>query len=532
MAKKKAKKTAKRATRRSRAAKPKAVARADSVPAVAGSPNRTPLSHRPASVYSGNTVTRGDGWTNSITSLGTTKDKRRATAFKHDRLLDYDQLTAIWRANGIGRKVIDVIPDDVTRNWLTVTNDEDDEIKHKLESLGAQPKVNLAGKLARCYGGSVILLGVNDGGLLEDEVNEDAIKSVDWMTHFDRREVVIQTTDIERDITTGRFGEPSFYEVIPRFGVADTTPADVNSRFKVHASRVLRFDGSMLAWREYEQNGYWMDSILEHGYEHIRQLGAMYDSGEFIVDSFVTTVVKIKNLLQMIASGNDGVLKARLNWLDMSRSIANTELMDSEEDFAKHSSSVNGLDTLFDRYMMAVSAAFDIPLTKLFGRAPAGQNATGKSDTDNYNDKIKAEQRNEFGPKIEMLIRYIAKSKEFSVKEPESLAIQWNPLHVPTAKEDAELYKLTAEGDEIYIRNQVTDPDAIGQHRFVGDHFNATPPAMTEDEFEEMEEEKEKAREEAAAMAAKAEAEFKKNAGGNDDDDSKTPPRPDDMDQD
>jgi phage-related protein (TIGR01555 family) len=538
MAKKKAQKSAKKSRSTSRAKR--STKRTDSAaPAPSPSPDRShPIPRRHSSIYSGAAVRHEDGWTNAITSLGTRYDKRRSTSFKHDRIIGDDQLTAIWRANGIGRKVIDVIPDDVTRNWFTVTNDEDDEIKHKLEKLGAQAKVNLAGKLARCYGGGIIIMGINDGGALEDEVNEEAIKSVDWLTHFDRREVVVQTTDIERNITTGRFGEPSFYEVIPRFGVADTTPADVNSRFRVHASRVMRFDGTVLAWREYEQNGYWHDSELEHVYEHIRQLGAVMDSGEFIIDSFVTTVLKVKNLIHMIMTGKDGVLKQRLNWLDMSRQVANTELLDENEELEKHSSTVTGIDTLSDRYMMMISAAGDIPVTKLFGRSPAGQNATGESDSDNYNDKIKAEQRNGYGPKLEVLIRYIAKSKEISVKKPEELAIEWNPLHVMTATEEAELYKKTAEGDEIYIRNQVVDPEAIGQHRFIGDHFNATPPSMTEDEFEEMEEEKEKARQEAAKIQAEMEAKFKQQGGGDigsGDGDAKgaqKPPTDDDMDQD
>ncbi len=225
-----------------------------------------------------------------------------------------------------------------------------------------------------------------------------------------------------------------------------------------------------------------MDSVLEACYQHVRQLGAVYDSAEFIVEAFVQTVIKIKNLFAMIASGNDANLKRRLNWLDMSRHVANTELLDSEEDYAKHSSTVAGLSELIDRFMMAVSAPTGIPVTLLMGRSPAGQNATGEADVKFYYDNIRSSQRNEFAPAIEPLINYIIASAEITSK-PDTWSIEFNPLHEMTSTEQATLYKTTAEGDAIYILNQVLDPDVIGRYRFVGDHFNADPPSMDEDEF-------------------------------------------------
>jgi phage-related protein (TIGR01555 family) len=505
MAKKKATKKANSRSRSKATAKPETARktkRQDSAPA-------TSSDSPPASIYSGTNNKRQDGWKNVLTTLGTMKDKRQASTFVMGKKLDDNQLTAIWRANGLGRRIIDVIPDDVTRNWFTITNDEEDKVKQKLEELGAQSKINLTGKLGRCYGGAIAIIGVNDGQDLEEPVNEERIKSVDWITVFDRREVTIQSTDMEKDITTGNFGEPRIYEVIPRFGAVENTNA--SGRFRVHESRVIRFDGNVLAWREYEANGYWMDSILEHIYESIRQLGAVYDSAEFITESFVTTVLKVKNLMQLISAGNDSLIQRRLNLLDMSRHVANTELLDADEELTKLSSTVSGLAELLDRVMMAVSASTGIPVTKLFGRSPAGQNATGEGDASNYNDEIRAIQRNEYGPKMEKLVRYIFKSDGFG--EPDQWSLDWNPLHELTQQEQADQYKATAEGDAIYIQNQVLDPDVIGRYRFIGDHFNAKPPSMTEEEFFEFEEERKEEERKKAEAAALAAEQFKANAG-------------------
>lgn len=426
---------------------------------------------------------RSDGWENALTGLGTSKDKRRATKFAKGKKIGDDQLSAIYRGNGFGRRIIDLIPNDMTRNWLKITNDEDDQIKQKLEALGAQAKMNHAMKMARLYGGAIVIMGINDGQDLKEPVKSEKVKSVDYLTVFDRRDVTIEPDQIESDIKTGRWGQPKQYEVQARFG---------SETFKVHASRVIQFDGAELAWREYEANSYWMDSVLEAVYEHIRQLGAVYDSAEFIVEAFVQTVIKIKNLLAMIASGNEALLKKRLNWLNMTRHIANTELMDAEEDYQKHSSTVAGLSEVIDRFMMGVSAATGIPVTLLMGRSPAGQNATGDADLTFYYDNVRAWQRNEFGPAIEPLIEYIIGSDDIKPK-PEQWSIEFNPLHEPTSKEQAELYKLTAEGDQLYIMNQVIDPEVIGRHRFVGDHFNAEPPSMSEEDFFIEEEEPEPA---------------------------------------
>lgn len=430
---------------------------------------------------------RKDGWANVLTGIGGRKDKRKATKFTHTAVIGDDQLTAMYRANGFGRRIVELIPDDMTRNWFKITNDDDDELKQKLEELGAQQKTNHAMKMARLYGGALLVMGINDGQTLDKPVKKDDegnyldVKSIDYLTVFDRRDITIQTTDIETDIKTGKWGQPRQYRILPRFDGQEVV---------VHASRVIRFDGADLPWREYEKNSYWADSVFEAVYEHVRQLGAVYDSSEFIIEAFVQTVLKIQNLFAMIASGNDATLKKRLNWLDMSRHLANTELLDTNEEYAKHSSTVAGLAELIDRFMMGVSAATGIPVTLLMGRSPAGQNATGEADVRFYYDNIRAKQRNEFAPAIEPLIEIMIASEQIE-ETPETWSIVFNPLHEMSSREEAELYKMTAEGDQIYIMNQVVDPDVIGRYRFVGDHFNATPPAMSEDEFMPEEEEEE-----------------------------------------
>lgn len=421
---------------------------------------------------------RKDGWTNLLTGLGGAKDKRRSSTFERASRIGDKQLAALYSSNGIARRIVDLPADDTSRNWFEITNDEEDKAKQKLEDLSAQMQLNHADKMARLYGGAIVVMGIDDGQEMTEPVKEDQIQKVDYLTVFDRRDVTLQADQIEKDITTGIFGQPNEYTVISRFG---------GEPFKVHASRVLRFDGAPLAWTEQLKNAYWMDSVLEAAYEPVRQLGAVFDSSEFITEDFIQTVIKVKNLLDLIARGDDDFVKQRLNLMDMSRHVANTLLIDSEEEYTKHSSTVAGLALLLDRFMMAVSAATGIPVTLLMGRSPAGQNATGEADVRFYYDKIRSRQRNELAPIVKKLLRYIFKSKELGAKEPDSWSLAFNPLQEPTAEEEGQLYKATAEGDAIYIQNQVVDSLKIGEYRFAGDHFNFNPPTLDAKEFEEEE---------------------------------------------
>ena len=55
-----------------------------------------------------------------------------------------------------------------------------------------------------------------------------------------------------------------------------------------------------------------------------------------------------------------------------------------------------GLADVYDRVMMDVAGAARTPVTKLFGRSPAGMNATGESDMRNYYDYIDGLRETDF----------------------------------------------------------------------------------------------------------------------------------------
>jgi phage-related protein (TIGR01555 family) len=87
--------------------------------------------------------------------------------------------------------------------------------------------------------------------------------------------------------------------------------------------------------------------------------------------------------------------------------------------------------------MMDVAGAARIPVTKLFGRSPAGMNSTGESDMNNYYDYIDGLRETMFRPVLEKLLPIMAVSCWGHV--PDDLEIAFPPMRTPDANEIAEI---------------------------------------------------------------------------------------------
>ena len=87
--------------------------------------------------------------------------------------------------------------------------------------------------------------------------------------------------------------------------------------------------------------------------------------------------------------------------------------------------------------MMDVSGAAEIPVTKLFGRSPAGMNATGESDMQNYYDVIEEKQESQLRPIFDKLLPVIYISTLGAV--PDDFSYEFNAVRKPKDDEMADL---------------------------------------------------------------------------------------------
>lgn len=417
---------------------------------------------------------RTDGWLNVLTGKGSSLDKRTHTTYSAGEAIPQNVMMDLYAYNGFFNRVVSTFPSEMVRAWFTIENDPERYILSKLEQMTARPVLRESLTWANLFGGSVCLIGVNDGQRdLKQPVNMNNIQDIMFLKAFDRERVTINTSDLYNDPTFAKYGQPRLYNINP----LNMPP------ITVHESRILRFDGQTLPDTLKSQNQWWGASILNRIYEQIRALGGVYDNVELITEDFIQSALTIKGLADLISGGQEKVVKDRLEILDLSRHILNTMLLDEGEVYTKHSSTVTGLPEVIDKFIQAVSFVTGIPVTILAGESPAGLNATGASDLRMFYDKVSTEQEDVLKPQLEKLVRYLFLSKKdnpYGGREPEDWSITFNPLWQPTAKEETDTRKVQSDIDVAYINAGVLSPEEIAISRFGSGVYSDTTTLQTE----------------------------------------------------
>jgi len=404
-------------------------------------------------------IVREDGFANVLTGLATSRDPTNKGHYQRDPLLTEHEVEAIFTGDGLGRKIVEVPAEEATSKWLTVEGDEGGAVGDAMEVTGTQAALTNAYVWSRLYGGAVILRLINDGGDLDQPLNRNGIQEIIGYRIFHRHRVQWTQADIDPNPNSPGFGEPQFYTIQPING----TP------FRVHVSRLCILDGMRLPDNERQRNNGWGASALQGVYTYLRRVGEGLGYSNSIMRDFVQSVLGVKGLTEMLAAGQDEQVRNRLKLLDVSRSVINGMVLDAEsETYSKQASSVAGLADLLDRNAEALSAVARMPMTKLFGRSPAGMNATGDSDMRNWYDALAADQSRYLSPVMEALVRdiYTSRTGPTRGREPSEWSVKWNALWQPTDRETADLRKTVAEADQIYMQWGALNADEVAESRF------------------------------------------------------------------
>jgi hypothetical protein len=189
---------------------------------------------------------RSDSWTSLLTGLGRTGyDKQTSVTFSSD-VVPYQSALELWRGDDLAARMVETIPKECLREGFDIIipgmKDLADTFEGQLEDLDVLNSLETVMQYQRAYGGGALLLGINDGGDLEQPVNWDSIKSLDFISVLDTQEC--RPYAWYNDPRTQSFGKVALYDVTPvTVGPSDESESLDNSMFRVHASRVLRFFG-------------------------------------------------------------------------------------------------------------------------------------------------------------------------------------------------------------------------------------------------------------------------------------------------
>ena len=357
----------------------------------------------------------------------------------NERKLSDQQLALMYR-NLIVRRIVTLVVDDAIKNFIEIEGDQDECIVQELEALFIPEKLTEALYWDRLFGMSVALILADDGQELDQPINLKRLRRVSGIEVFDKRSVMEDSASLyyDTDVRDVNFGKAEYYTITPPNG----------NLFKVHRSRLLIFDGETLPKLERIANNGAGLSCLDGIPAAINRVKTSMDKTIDIMDKVSTSLLKLQGLSNVLQTeeGTKAVIK-RLDLIDYSRRLNGSVAIDKDDEYAVFNIPLGGLTDIIQEMEQYVCAVTGYPFTKLFGRSPAGMNATGQSDMQIYYDKVKSYQKRKLRPALEYLVKLIQLSSEGPTqgKELEKWSIKFNALEQLNDLEQANVDKTQAE---------------------------------------------------------------------------------------
>lgn len=423
-------------------------------------------------------MSRVDGWANLLTGVGAQAgaQHRARFTFQGPDLQGMAALEQLYHFDPFARRIAEAVPSAAMRPGFKVRVGQDaggaeveTAINGALDDLMVARRVREAWTWARVVGGGALVLGLDDGRRAEQPLEEEVLVAVRWVVSVTAQELIPHTWD--SDPLSARFGEPVLYRL------QRTSSGGASDNSLVHFTRVVRFEGLPTTRQRRAQLQGWGESYLQNVYSLLEEWNGAHASVTELLQQASVGVLKMRDLMALLGSDPDGLLKARLEAMDLARSVARSVLLDADGESYERTEvgALSGLPDLLDRYSLRVAGATGMPVAVLLGRSPAGLNATGDADTRGWDDVVGAERRTVLLPALERVTRLLLLSREGPTQgvEPEGWSVHLPPLRTSTPKEEAELRKLVADTDVAYLTAQVLTPEEVARSRWRPEGWSA-----------------------------------------------------------
>jgi uncharacterized protein len=408
---------------------------------------------------------RSDGLQNVFTGMGTSRDKTTRTTIKPVTFMGHEDLEGLY-AHWLMRRIVDLVADECTREGFEIlfggegVNAETlSGVEQSIEDLQILPSFNEAAKTSRLYGGSALLLYIDDGRPSDMPVDKANIRAVEGMDCLDRHQIA----PIINEDSLYDYSKATYYQIIS--GDLIQQP---NLR-AIHKDRILRFDGIWLPYRTRQKNYGWGMSVLQSVYDSFKHYYSGTSSIATLLTEFDIFVHKVKGLASLLAAGKEGQVRDRLQLNDMSKSIYRGYAIDAEkEELAFVSRQFGGVSEILEKLRIDVIAAAGIPHTLLFGQSPSGLGATGRSEERDFAKTCHHYQETNFRKPLTKLMEYIMLSKTGPTggKVPDNWRVGFKPLFEMNERELADVRARVAAVDARYIQVGVLTPQEVADSRF------------------------------------------------------------------
>lgn len=379
-----------------------------------------------------------------VAGLGDPLRDKISGVFYDNNLLSDEQLMTSYRNSWIARKIVDIPAYDALRKWRLWQGDAKQitKIEQEEKRLGLQHKMLACKILARLWGGACIIIGQKGVDDLTQPFEPGSVKTagLPYITVMSRREIVAK--ELDNDPLSEFFGTPTGYEVTGQ------------ERFvQLHPSRLVVQIGASHPdpWNAVGSVNGWGDSVLQSVYNAMINADSSAANIASLVFEANVDVFNIPNLSDFLATpAHEQKLLDRFTLAAVAKSINRALILDGEENYQRKPVSFQTLPEVMQSFLLMVSAAADIPMTRFLGQSPAGLSSTGEHDMKNYYDRVTSIQSLEIGPAMYRLDEALIRSALGS--RPDELFYLWAPLEQVNEKTKAEIGKLAAETTEILGR--------------------------------------------------------------------------------
>jgi hypothetical protein len=375
-----------------------------------------------------------DGWLNTISGMGTSRDKRSNTTLQAQPELTSQQLDVLYNENWLAKRIVELLPQQAFRKEPTGIDESDRERWHALNQHELYPQgVFLQGLFSgRLFGGALILPGFATGQPTEEAPEPGAAgNEVLWLDVVPWHMLTVEQK--ETDANSKRFGLPVILRV---------TGQHPRNNLRFHISRSIICEGVPRAQPTVAGQIRPWQSVLQSVNETLRDYDMAWAGVSNLLDEASVGVMKLQGLFRMLSSKDQSLAQARMSTIAASKSMIRTLFLDADgnESFERTEVSFASLPQLMQQINLRMAGGADLPATKLFGQEPAGMNATGENDIRQFYDSV-GEYRARSAIKLQKLMSWCLGKK---------VALRWPSLWEQTDKEISTTRLQNAQADKIW----------------------------------------------------------------------------------
>lgn len=354
--------------------------------------------------------------------------------------MPYKTLADFYEKDGLAKRVIDVVPEEMVSPGFTVDGVADEAAFRSLwDEKRLNAKIIDALCWSRLFGGSAIIALVQDGRALKSPVKPGA--TLEDVRVYDRYQIRVEAR--ETNPRKVRYGEPVLYTV---------TPGGDLPEYQVHYTRVCIIDGERIPNAKRCSNDGWGESVLNK-----RLVEAIVDYN--YCETLATQLLRRKQQAVWKAKGladlcddEEGVSAARLRLaqVDDEGGVGKAIGIDAEdEEYDVLNSDISGVDSFLEKKMDRIVSLSGIHEIILKNKNVGGVSASQNTALETFYKLIERKRVEDYKPILEFLLPFIISEQEWS--------IEFSPLSVPSDKDQAEILNKNIDSISKAIDGQFLD---------------------------------------------------------------------------